>query len=71
MALGLFSEGADGFLWWSSLESSWTNVTLFGERALPLLEIAVPPDPIDVHHPAVQEAASTLGVVLSGRGPGR
>ena len=33
VALAIFEEGALGLSWWSALEASWTNVTLFADRA--------------------------------------
>ena len=64
--------GAAGLSWWSTLESSWTNVTLFGERLHglpPVLEAT----PLTLDHPALVEAAERLGVRLpspTGRGRG-
>jgi glycosyltransferase involved in cell wall biosynthesis len=55
IALTLFDEGHSGFSWWSTLEASWTNVTLFAERATSRLKVAeelmsigVPEDKIQV-----------------------
>lgn len=67
-----FDDGAVGLSWWSTLEASWTNVTLFGERiAQPLSVTEVSPLALDL--PAVVEAAERLGVRLApppGRGRG-
>ncbi|HJP65376.1 MAG TPA: hypothetical protein VKA30_03630, partial [Actinomycetota bacterium] len=54
--------GGPGFAWWSTLESSWSNVTLFVERAGPRLEIEAGPEPLTIEHPAVQAAADALGI---------
>lgn len=52
--------GTAGLRWWSTLESSWINVTLF-DRAEPA---AGPekPEPLGLEHPAVTEAAQMLGL---------
>lgn len=65
-----FQAGAVGLSWWSTLEASWTNVTLFAERLdglPPVLDAA----PLTLDHPALVEAAERLGVRLpspTGRG---
>jgi hypothetical protein len=64
-----YDGGAVGLSWWSTLESSWTNVTLFDERLAgrpPLVEAV----PLTLDHPAVVEAAERLGVRLAAP-PGR
>lgn len=35
----IFTQGYDGFLWWSVLESRWTNVTLYELRIKDKIEI--------------------------------
>jgi RES domain len=64
IALGLFREGAPGLSWWSTLEASWTNVTLFAERCVDLLAVAGRPEALSPSHPALQAAAEALGVSL-------
>jgi len=64
MALRIFEEGGSGFGWWSTLEASWPNVTLFAERAVSRLRLEEDPEPLSVHHPAVWVAADTLGIRL-------
>lgn len=65
-----FDDEAIGLSWWSTLEASWTNVTLFAERLgelPPLVEVI----PLSLDHPALVEAADRLGVRLAtptGRG---
>jgi RES domain len=49
-----------GLRWWSTLESSWINVTLF-DRAIPELT-AARPEELTLEHPAVVEAADLLGL---------
>jgi hypothetical protein len=61
----LFAEGIPGFGWWSTLEASWPNVTLFAERALPALRVADGPREIAIDHPIVRAAAAAIGVTLS------
>lgn len=63
IAARLFDDGAVGCSWWSALEASWTNVTLFGGRAGPL-GLAGPVEPLTVRHPGVVAAADRLGVAL-------
>jgi hypothetical protein len=64
IALALFEEGVAGFAWWSTLEASWPNVTLFAERAWPGLSVAAPPQPLSVDLPVVKDAAEGLGIPL-------
>jgi hypothetical protein len=51
---------AAGMRWWSTLESSWINVTLF-DRAIASLN-AGKPEALAIDHPAVVEAAEFLGL---------
>ena len=52
---------AAGLRWWSTLESSWINVTLFDRTARRLR--SRPPQPLAVTgDPAVDEAAALLGL---------
>jgi hypothetical protein len=51
---------AVGLRWWSTLESSWINVTLF-DRALAALSAGAP-EPLTPAHPAVAEAAEMMGL---------
>lgn len=55
--------GAFGLRWWSTLESSWINWTIF-DRAAPSLELAVTEE-LTVEHPIVHEAADLLGLFAS------
>jgi hypothetical protein len=64
MALRIFEEGVQGFGWWSTLEASWANVTLFAERAAPSLRVEGDLEPLSVDHPAVWVAADALGIRL-------
>jgi hypothetical protein len=61
----LFAEGIPGFGWWSTLEASWPNVTLFAERALGALSVADGPREIGIDDPVVRAAAAAIGVILS------
>ena len=60
----LFAEGIPGFGWWSTLEASWPNVTLFAERALDALSVADGPREIAINDPVVRAAAAAIGVTL-------
>ena len=62
IARSIFDEGAAGFLWWSTLEGGWTNVTLFHERALPHISIVARPKRLSIRLPEVKEAAERIGV---------
>ena len=64
IARALFDDGAAGCSWWSSLEASWTNVTLFGRRAGPM-GLAAPVEPLTVMHPSLIAAARRHGVTLA------
>jgi hypothetical protein len=66
MALSLYREGANGFEWWSTIEASWVNVTLFADRTLGALRLAGDPEALSVDHPAVRTAAEAVGVELAG-----
>ena len=65
MALDLYEDGADGISWWSTIEASWTNVSLFAERCLDRLVVTSDPEPLGVEHAAVRDAAAALGIRLS------
>ena len=62
VAADIFAEGVVGFAWWSTLEASWQNVTLFAERALPRLAVVDRPQPVSLEDPAVRDAAAAVGV---------
>lgn len=63
-ARAIHAEGRDGFAWWSTIEASWINVTLFAERVRGRLTLADEPEPLGLGHPAVREAAEAVGVLL-------
>lgn len=64
LALAIFREGVPGFEWWSTVEASWTNVTLFAERAAGDLAVVGEPEPLGLDHPALGEAAEALGLLV-------
>jgi RES domain-containing protein len=64
VASELFEEGVTGFDWWSTLEASWINVTLFAERAVPSLSLMGRPEPLTVRHPELIAAAEALGISI-------
>lgn len=66
MALAIYDEGVAGFEWWSTIEASWINVTLFEERVADRLTLVGDPEPLTLEHPAVREAADLVGVRLAG-----
>src|SRR5206468_1929672 len=65
IALRIYDEGMLGFMWWSTLEATWPNVTLFAERASPLLALVGTPAVLSVQHPVVRAAARSVGVLLA------
>ncbi len=64
IALSLYRDGMAGLEWWSTIEASWINVTLFEDRAAGRLALAGEPEPLTLDHPAVREAAEAVGVLL-------
>jgi hypothetical protein len=60
----IFQEGVDGFLWWSALESQWTNATLYYSRVAKRLSIVEPPVMLDITNNHVIEAANILNICL-------
>jgi RES domain len=65
LALSIYQEGTQGFEWWSAIEASWINVTLFEDRAVDRLAVAGEPEPLTIDHPVVREAAEAVGVLLA------
>ena len=66
MAVRAFDAGAPGLSWWSTLDSAWTNVTLFAERTLDRGAVVLdgPTDPLTLTHPAVVAAADQLTIPI-------
>jgi hypothetical protein len=62
IAQGYFERGAVGLSWWSTLEASWTNVTLYAERVPELSPVAI--DVLHPGHAVVREAATYLAIDL-------
>jgi hypothetical protein len=62
IALRIYQEGADGLAWWSTVEASWINVTLFVDRAVPKLTLADEPRRLTADDPVVRAAAQAVGV---------
>jgi hypothetical protein len=58
----LHEEGVDGFLWWSSLEASWTNATLFQSHVKKKLKLIEPVQSLTTSLPSVREAAARLRI---------
>jgi hypothetical protein len=65
MAVAIYEEGVPGFQWWSTIEASWINVTLFEDRVMDQLTLTGDPEPLTLEHPAVREAAEAVGVLLA------
>jgi hypothetical protein len=56
---------AVGLRWWSTLEASLANITLY-DRAAPGLRL-VDIEPLTLEHPATREAADLLGLAIARR----
>jgi hypothetical protein len=67
IALVLFREGGPGFGWWSTIEATWANVTLFAERAVRELRIDGEPEVLTTALPLLVEVAERIGVRLARR----
>lgn len=65
MARSLFAEGIPGLRWWSTLESSWSNATLFAERAIPHVAVVAEPEILSVASEPVRAASAALGIRLA------
>jgi hypothetical protein len=65
LAVSIYREGVAGFEWWSTIEASWINVTLFEDRVTDRLSLMGEPEPLTLDHPAVREAAEAVGVLLA------
>jgi hypothetical protein len=67
MAVRIFEAGAPGISWWSTLDSAWTNVTLFAERTIEpeLLRLVGEPERLSVRHPVLVAAADRLVIALA------
>lgn len=65
LAGGIFDDGHVGFEWWSTIEASWINVTLFAERALAAISLVGEPEVLTLDHPVVRAAARIVGVRLA------
>lgn len=69
MAAHAFEAGALGLSWWSTLDSAWTNVTLFAERTIDSGAVVVDGavEPLSLKHPALVAAADHLAIPLARR----
>jgi hypothetical protein len=69
MAVRVFEAGGLGLSWWSTLDASWTNVTLFAERTLAagLATASGTPERLTLSHPAVVAAADHLAIPIVAR----
>ena len=69
MAVRTFEAGALGLSWWSTLDSAWTNVTLFAARTIDPGELIVDGtvEALSLRHPALVAAADHLAIPLARR----
>lgn len=63
-AFRIFEEGHHGFLWWSTLEASWINCTLFAERSRPFLSLKEPVQYLTLKDVRLLAAARRLGITV-------
>ena len=63
----LYDEGLPGFTWWSTLDSSWKNATLFESRVKRSLQVADDITALHVELPEVRQAAKDLHIGLRGK----
>jgi hypothetical protein len=66
MAVRAFEAGSLGLSWWSTLDSAWTNVTLFAERAVDMGGVVVDdtPEALTIKQAEVIAAADHLAIPL-------
>jgi hypothetical protein len=69
IARALYQEGTEGFVWWSSLEASWMNITLFDDRVRPRVTLVRSPEPLTLSMPALLHATAELGIQLEKASP--
>lgn len=58
----LFDKGVDGFTWWSILEASWVNATLFQSRIVKYINVVGQVITLETKLPEVVEAAKILKI---------
>jgi RES domain-containing protein len=58
----MYESGAAGLRWWSTLEASWINVTLFMDRCRHALRV-IDVTPFQLDDPDVATACDVLGIV--------
>lgn len=61
LSLDIFKMNYDGFLWWSSIESLWTNMTLFKSRVLGHIKVKSI-CPISLKDDYAKEASKLLNI---------
>jgi hypothetical protein len=65
MAIAIHGRGGLGLSWWSTLDSAWTNVTLFAERVFERAALtAGEPERLRTTHPVLIAAADRLAIPL-------
>lgn len=62
LALDLFTSGAIGLSWWSTLEASWGNVTLFDVRLREEMLVLTDVIPLTLGDRSVEAALDRLGI---------
>lgn len=69
IAVRAWEAAALGLSWWSTLDSVWTNVTLFAERTIAAGDVTLigEIERLSVRHPAVLAAAEHLAIPLVSR----
>jgi hypothetical protein len=64
LARRLHEKNVSGFLWWSSLEPAWTNVSLFQSRVESKIILRKPIRYLETAMPELIQAANKIGVLL-------
>lgn len=64
IAKRIYDTGADGLIWNSSIESQWSNASLFHSRVKAKLELVEEVIVLDLENPYVREAADYWNISL-------
>lgn len=64
IARSIFDEGVHGFTWWSTLEASWINATLFESRTINHMSIMDEIRGLNTNMAEVIEAAQALNIEI-------
>lgn len=62
ISIRLYQEGLPGFLWWSTLEASWINATLFESRVRDKVQVQAEIQKLNTQLPELRQAADWLNL---------